>query len=224
MVDSGCCNYDDPALVNWYRTSKAHNTVIIDGLSDAATSTDLLWVARRETLNRVTEWMPGDELSYLAMISPAEETVNSSVKWTRHITLVKDRFAVLSDTFEADGDHTYEILLHFPPSDIEKEDISKSLKVKMSSVAMVIPADPGIVAELKITDGLVSIGGKSLPGPVATYTIKGSGTVQSHLVISPSGMTEVILKKKTGSKVLTVREENGRRTRVSFNAKGIKLI
>ena len=89
---------------------------------------------------------------------------------------------------------------------------------------MVIPADPGIVAKLKITDGLVSIGGKSLPGPVATYTIKGSGTVQSHLVISPSGMTEVILKKKTGSKVLTVREENGRRTRVSFNAKGIKLI
>ncbi|MDZ7634487.1 MAG: alginate lyase family protein [Bacteroidales bacterium] len=275
IIESGCCNYDDPALVNWYRTTRAHNTVVIDGMTEAATSSDLLWVPRRETPNRIKSWVPGEDSSYLTMVSPPEEATNASVRWTRTITTVRNRIAVISDTFEAEGEHEYEILLHFPPSQIAADQSRKALTVRSKpwpgagagsqsgaesepgtvlgsesgpglgsgprsgagaesepgtglgsesgpgagSVTEVIAADSSVINALTISDGLVSMGGVSVKAPMASYTINGSGTIRSHLVVIPTsgnnGGASVKLRKKQNRFFIAVREADGRKTRIA---------
>ncbi len=249
IIESGCCNYDDPALVKWYRTTRAHNSAVIDGLTEAATSSDLLWVPRRETPNRITSWMPGEDYSYLTMVSPPEEATNSTVRWTRTITTVKSRFAVISDTFETEGEHEYEILLHFPPSEVAADQSRKALTVRTESgsgsgskpgsesgsgtgsepgsgmVTEVIAADSSLVSALTITDGLVSIGGVSVKAPVASFSINGKGTVRSHLVVIPSagnnGGASVKTRKRQERIFITVREADGRKTRFPLPYDGV---
>lgn len=228
IIESGCCNYDDRALVTWYRTTRAHNSVIIDGLSEAATSSDILWVPRRETPNRISSFVPGTEISFLKMVSPPEEATNSSVRWTRTITIVSGRFALISDTFEAEGEHSYEILLHFPPSEINVDQSRQALKIRSGSGAEVIPADRDLISQLTINDGMVSINGVSTPAPVASFIINGSGTVHSHLAVIPSGVTDSVanvkVRKKQDRTIITVREAGGTRTRLALSDEGVRKI
>jgi len=228
IIESGCCNYDDPALVSWYRTTRAHNSVIIDGLTEAATSSDLLWVPRRETPNRITAFIPGGELSSLTMVSPPEEATNSSVRWTRRITTVSGRFALISDTFEAAGEHKYEILLHFPPSEVSADPSGKSLTVTAESLTEVIAADNRAGGKFSVSNGMVSIKGVSTEAPVASFLINGTGTVQSHIVVIPSsrgrGGATVKLRKWKERTIISVINEDGKMTRVAFSGEGVHLM
>lgn len=225
LIDSGCCNYDDPALVKWYRTCRAHNTVIIDGVSDAATSTDTLWIARRETKNRITKWMPGEEIPYLTMVSPSEEAANLSVRWSRTIALVRGRFVVISDIFEAAGDHRYEILFNFPPSEVIYNESCKSLMMGLHEVMHIIPADTSIIDGVSMNTGMVSKSGNSVTAPAPVYTMNGKDTIHSVFVIVPGdGLSispQVSLKTKKGIRVLTVNEADGTLTRLTFQGEDI---
>ena len=228
VIDSGCCNYDEPDLVSWYRTSRAHNTVIIDGISDEATSSALLWVPRRETLNRITHWTPGKQLSYLTMLSPAEEKTNGSVRWTRSIALVKESFVVVNDLFETTGHHHYDILFHLPQVDVAGNDSPGSL---------FIPGEPGIQllaaghvpgAAWKLSTGLISVKGASLEAPVATYSFEGEGTMHSCTLFFPGGKPQVptvaSIRNRKNYSLLTVNGPDGQRSRLKIGKKGIKLI
>jgi len=228
IIESGCCNYDDPALVSWYRTTRAHNTVVIDGVTEAATSSRLLWVPRRETPNRITSWEPGFEMSSLEMVSPPEELTNSSVRWTRKITIVSDSVALISDTFEAEGEHNYEILLHFPPSSVTVDQSRKSLTVNSETAVEVFAADKNLISEVGLSTGLVSISGFSREAPVASFMFKGSGTVSSHLIVVPSteetGTPKMKISKKKGSTLISLRGRDGRRRRISISDRGVILV
>lgn len=228
IIESGCCNYDNPALVSWYRTTRAHNTVVIDGVTEAATSSKLLWVPRRETPNRITTWQPGEDVSLLTMVSPPEEPTNSSVRWTRTITLVTNAVAVISDTFEAEGEHSYEILIHFPPAPVTVDQTRKALTVKSKSNTEVFPAYKELVNEIVLSTGLVSIGGTSREAPMASFVLKGKGTVHSHLIVVPStgenGTPKIKTSKKRGRTLINFRGGDGSRRRISISDSGVTLL
>jgi hypothetical protein len=228
LIDSGCCNYDEPELVSWYRTTRAHNTVIVDGVTEEATSSTILWVPRRETPNRITEWKPGKELSSLTMVSPEEEATNASVRWSRTITLVRDRFAVISDSFETEGEHSYEILLHFPPSEMTPDTTGKVVSIRTDRVTEIHATDTSGEGRFVAGTGLVSIRGRSEEAPVASYMLRGSGSMSAHILVVPSSGGErgtlVKFKTRRGVTAVTVRESNGTRTRITITGRGVKLI
>lgn len=182
LIDSGCCNYDDRALVNWYRTSKAHNTVIIDGKSDEATSLETLWVPRRITANRITEWQDGEDLKYCRMESPAVEPANSTVKWTRSVGLILHNFVLIYDKFESTGAHNYEILFHFPSTTVVP---GKDRRLLVNETLQIIPLIPARINDIIFTQGMVNKEGINVQAPVASYLLKGSGTVHSIFIIIP---------------------------------------
>jgi len=228
LIDSGCCNYDEPELVTWYRTTRAHNTVIIDGVSEAATSSSMLWVPRRETPNRITGLLPGNEISAVEMISPPDEATNSSVRWTRKITLVKGRFAVISDRFEAGGEHNYEILMHFPPSEVTPDQTGRSLKIKTDRVTEIFAADPAGEGRFVAGTGMVSIKGSTVTAPVASLNLRRKGNTESHLLVIPSngdgaGAT-VKSRTRKGVTRVTVTDSSGVKTRISLSADTVRLI
>lgn len=43
LVDSACCNYDDPKFATWYKLGEAHSTLLVDGISDAELSGTYDW-------------------------------------------------------------------------------------------------------------------------------------------------------------------------------------
>ena len=150
VIDSGCCNYDDPLLVKWYRTSQAHNTVIIDGKTDEATSGDSQWARKRQSGNRITDWIEKPDYRLVRMISPKTEKANASVNWTRNMALIKNNYLLIYDYFDTTEKHDYEILLHLPLEEFEVNDLKKTLLMKVDSPVAFIPADSAIFSKLKM--------------------------------------------------------------------------
>ena len=216
ITDSGCCNYDDPSLYKWYRTTKAHNTVMIDGRSDEETSSGLLWAPKRETENRIREWITDEKFTFCRMESPAHEPTNSSVLWSRSLAIVNDDFALLYDRFEADGEHSYEILFHFPPAEVVTDNKTKALTVKTSGNVKIIPADPGLIEDVVLSTGMVSVKGVNTPAPMAAFSFRASGNAESVFVIAPweksHSNLKIRQKKRRNGILISVTGINGRET------------
>jgi hypothetical protein len=203
LIDSGCCNYDDPLLAKWYRTSRAHNTVLIDERSDESKSDNMLWLPKRVTGNRIVSWETGPDFTFCKMISPSSEVENSSVTWTRNIALVKDCFTIVYDCFESTAMHRYELLFHIAPSSVDIDDKKKSFLIKSNENIALIPADPPIINNLSVTEGFVSVQGVSVKAPICSFIIKDTGTVHSVILITP------VTGKKRRVKILKKISEKG---------------
>lgn len=185
FVDSGCSSYDDPALVTWYRTSRAHNTVLIDGTTDAATSGSLLWVARRLTSNRVVEWRDTAEYTFCRMVSPATEPTNASVEWHRSLVLVKDRFALIHDEFVGAGRHRYELLFHLSADEAAEPSGGGSFRIGAPPRMAIAFASQPLVLQTAIEPGQVSVRGVTKPAPVIVVRLEGDDRVHVVTVAVP---------------------------------------
>ncbi len=195
LVDSGCCNYDNPRLVDWYRTSRAHNTVLIDGKSDEATSTDRLWAPKRITANRITEWAEEAAFTHCRMLSPNTEEVNNSVTWNRDLAIVKNKYVIIHDCFLSSEEHRYEALFHFPP---EKVTLNKNRTIRLQGTENVnfIPADKKMIEEVAVGEGLVSVKGEGVKAPMAIFRFGGSGITHFVLVGVPEAVSSSSIKIK----------------------------
>jgi hypothetical protein len=87
LVDSGCCNYDEPLRKQWYLTAAAHNTVLMDGA-------------------------PADAGSRIVELSPTRATMRSDAGWTRSIALGGAGLELV-DTLAGDAEREYTWLFHF---------------------------------------------------------------------------------------------------------------
>jgi hypothetical protein len=218
LVDSGCCSYDNPLLVRWYRTSQAHNTVLIDGKSDEATSSSRLWAPKRQTENRITGWIETGAYTYCQMISQANEAVNSSVSWSRNLALVKNRFLVLHDCFVSSDEHNYELLFHFARVRVAKE--RKIIIVTEEERMAIIPADEQLIDHLTISEGVISIKGENTRAPIATYQFHGKGTFHSVIVFIPGHdqllPVEIMQENSIAGTGVVIREKNGEKTTLLY--------
>ncbi|HNW57299.1 MAG TPA: alginate lyase family protein [Bacteroidales bacterium] len=224
IIDSGCCNYDDPALIQWYRTCRAHNTVIIDGKTDAETSGDKLWTNNRITRNKITDWNQDGDLQYCRMISPSSEETNSSVNWYRSVVLVRDDFAIIYDQFEGTGEHSFEILFHLPVCKITKNDESGSIRI--DDQLEIIPCDISLIDKLELKDGQLSVKGINRPAQYASYNLHGFDTVHSSFILypvnkSPENMKiQQVIRNKDISLILT--DSKGSKETIEFKDKQVK--
>ncbi len=216
--DSGCCNYDDPLFKTWYRTSKAHNTVLIDGKYDAPTSTDQLWVRERETNNKITDFEKSDNFTFLRMHSPASEVTNSSVDWYRSAALINDKYLVLHDYFKASGKHNYELLFHFDIAQVNIKPNNVLSVIKDNTKMNFIPANSNSIEKIELEEGLISIEGITKRAPMVTYNLKGDGDLHSFIVFSPEGETPITVKESVNENGagLQIKDNNGKTTTLLF--------
>jgi hypothetical protein len=228
IIDSGCCNYDDPALISWFRTTKAHNTVLIDNKSDICTSSPETWAPKRETGNKIKNWHETNEICSLTMISPADELSNSGVMWTRIITMIRNSFFIISDFFYTDCEHNYKLLFHFPVSEIHKNTENKSLIISTINDIALIPADASLIQEVNIIDGMISKSGVVEKAPVAAFSFNGKRNIESHIIIASCEkdceVKKVSIKHFSKSSLITILSGNGIKDKVSVSRKGINLM
>lgn len=230
FIDAGCCNYDKPLKNRWYRTSKAHNTVLIDGVEDAESSSDTEYAKKRDTENRITDWTDNDNYKYCRMVSPKSDLTNCNVEWARNIALIKDEFAVIYDCFTTNEPHKYEILFHTPPVDVCLNQDSKSVNIYSDSIISIIPVNNETINNINITNEYFYHNGSDYKAPMLNYSYKASGNLNSiFLVLSKVKDISKIKVQKTESEEglgLLIENEKGEHTVLLFKnsaAKEIKM-
>lgn len=115
IVDAGVENYDgDQARRMYYRSTRAHNTIIVDG-AEQSEIWDRYRVARRARPFDVAWGEEGTELAYVVGSHTGYQRLPGKVTHRRWLCWVDRRFWLVCDLLTGEGSHTLESLIHFHP-------------------------------------------------------------------------------------------------------------
>lgn len=132
IVDSGCYGYSfDVAARNEFRSTKAHNTLLIDGKELAEFPS--IWKVKKEARGPdLIQWKPGGDRELLV----AEQYCYQPLGVVHRRRFVFDRMHLqveITDTVEGSGEHAIESFLHFAPAvSIERKDPYTAVAIKDS--------------------------------------------------------------------------------------------
>ena len=122
LVDPGTYKYNgEPEFRKYFKGTRAHNTVTIDGLDQAVQETGFIWslpyktkLLKREEINGGF-LLQADHDGYMRMKNP--------VRHLRSIATFDKQFFLVKDTFSGKGVHFFELNYHIhPDSEISLED------------------------------------------------------------------------------------------------------
>ena len=197
LIDSGCCNYDNPLLIEWYRTSNAHNTVIIDGKSDFATSQkDVQWAAKRYTNNVIENFIIKRDYKLCRMVSPETDETNSGVRWTRDVILILDKYLLIHDFFECNEQHIYETIFRFANTEVRSLESTNKLLIDSGDMLVLIPVLGNSPNKLTMEESYFGSHARNIKTPTSVYQISKNGSVHSSFLLKTVNTNEDIEKIK----------------------------
>jgi hypothetical protein len=201
LTDSGCCSYDDPQLIHWYRTTHAHNTVIIDNFSDEATSSPTKWTAKRTTGNKIAHWKINTDYQFCRMVSPASEPTNNHVKWIRDAVLIRNNFFIIHDCFEDNSMHEFETLFHVHHN-LDVEDFPNYFLLNNKDTTLILmPLKNIMLKTVSQKDTYQSNLGKNVQGTELSIKFNGTGRIHSSYLIYPINEGNYIQDLKIGEEI-----------------------
>ena len=219
FVDSGCCNYDNPLLVDWYRTSEAHNTVIIDGKSDFATSQrSVQWVGKRYTENVITNFIVKPEFKLCRMVSPESDPTNSGVRWTRDIALVLDKYLLIHDCFECNDEHVYETIFRYADLKIRPIRSTNRVLIDSGDKLVIIPVSDNNSHILRIDEGYFGSHSKNVKTPTSVFQSTNNGTYHSSFLVMP------VLDESDSEKINVHQNAENKICKILFDYKNVQKI
>ena len=120
LVDPGTYRYNGvPEYRNYFKGTRAHNTVTIDGRDQAVQETGFIWsrpystdVTRKETI---------EDGVFIEALHTGYRRLKSPVTHKRAVFQSNGNF-IVRDSFEGSGHHEYELHYHLHPDAIAKDD------------------------------------------------------------------------------------------------------
>ncbi|MFI5006787.1 MAG: alginate lyase family protein [Solirubrobacterales bacterium] len=114
LVDPGTYTYTtDPALRDHFRSSLAHNTVTLDGKSQARPAGPFSW--RERPRARLRSWILGEDLDFARADHDAYARLGGGARHRRRVLFVRRQFWLLVDDIEGSGEHRVEQRFQFAP-------------------------------------------------------------------------------------------------------------
>ena len=83
LVDSGCCNYDDPLFSTWYKRAEAHSSLLVNGQGDGTLAGTYDWQTCAATTCR--GWRRGAAACRIAGRVEGGAAAWKGVSWTRTV-------------------------------------------------------------------------------------------------------------------------------------------
>lgn len=118
LVDPGTFSYHyDPAARAYFRSTRAHNTIAIDGQDQSQAGGLFLWTKKARTT--VHDWHPSEGGATLAASHDGYERLASPVTHRRTLTLDGGQLTV-DDELDGEGEHDIEWRLHLAPGCVAK--------------------------------------------------------------------------------------------------------
>ncbi len=103
VIDSACCNYDDPAFLNWYKKPEAHSSLMINGKGDSTQLGNCGWQCGAET-----RLESGSEGSVTGIVKSNNWP---GIVWRRTIRIQQNEFC-LEDTLSQVAELEFVFVLH----------------------------------------------------------------------------------------------------------------
>ena len=117
LVDAGTyCYTADPGWRDFFRSSAAHSTVTLDGLSQAVPSGPFGWRARPRA--RLRRWQSTDALDFVDAEHAAYRRLADPVVHRRRILFVKPRYWIIVDDLEGAAEHRLDLRFQFAPMEV----------------------------------------------------------------------------------------------------------
>lgn len=115
LVDSGTYTYhESKELRDHFRSTAAHNTLEVDGLSSSEPATAFSWKTRASSKRE--SWITTDRFDYFSGSHDGYERLAEPVTHNRSILFVKNDYWIIRDLAETTGDHSYALNFHFDPN------------------------------------------------------------------------------------------------------------
>ena len=174
IVDPGIASYYPNAWTSFYKTTEAHNTVLVDGCGqNRGARTVAEWV---ESARDKTVWR-SDERSDVAIATydAGYAGLDASVSHRRIVMFVKPDYFLIFDELTGEGRRTYEALFHFMPYRVLIDPESRAVRTGRMhppnlEVLPLVRMTPRIVCGRNDpVQGWLAISGQDVPAPVVIY-------------------------------------------------------
>jgi uncharacterized heparinase superfamily protein len=159
LIDGGSYTYHD--LVGWqrhFRESQAHNTIRVDGASQAKYAGNLKWscVAKPEGLQSQSF----DQFDFVECSHSGFHGLNEQVRHRRALLVKKDALTVVFDRLEGTGEHDVEVFFHLAPGNVWLHTLHQAVEYQANGVTfwLQLVEDRGFQMEL-LEGGLGPEGG-----------------------------------------------------------------
>jgi hypothetical protein len=114
LVDSGTFTYHDSReLRDYFRSTSAHNTLTLDGLSASEPGSAFNWKSMAEARN--SQWISKDRFDFFEGSHSGYERLGDGAKHTRSILFAKGDYWIMRDLVEGAGRHEYALNFHYSP-------------------------------------------------------------------------------------------------------------
>lgn len=112
MVDPGTYTYHkSEELRDHFRSSLAHNTLMIDNISSSIPAGKFKW--EKTAKAKVHKWIAQDRFDFFEGSHDGYEDLESPATHTRSVLFLKNDYWIIRDFVETRGEHTYQLNFHY---------------------------------------------------------------------------------------------------------------
>jgi hypothetical protein len=120
LVDPGTFSYArDSGWRNHFRSTRAHNTVTVDGADQAAPAGPFSW--QRHPRARLRHWLTTEALDFADAEHDAYTHLPDPVTHRRRVLFIKPRFWLVVDDLEGKAEHRIDLRFQFAPMKVSME-------------------------------------------------------------------------------------------------------
>jgi hypothetical protein len=114
LIDPGTSVYNcAPEWREYFRSSRAHNTVVVDGASQSEVSDTFSW--KKKANARLLRHISKTEIEYVDGEHDGYSGLPDPVGHRRRVIYIRPNYWIVLDELSGRGEHTYELFYHFAP-------------------------------------------------------------------------------------------------------------
>ncbi len=174
IVDPGITSYFPNEWTSFYRTTEAHNTVLVDGCGqNRREQTIAEWI---ESVRDKTIWRSDDRADIaIATYDAGYAGLDADIAHRRAVMFVKPNYFLIFDELTGEGQHTYEAFFHFMPYRVLIDPDTRAVRTgrmnppNLEILPLVNMTPRLICGQNDPVQGWLAIGGQDVPAPVAIY-------------------------------------------------------
>ena len=121
LVDAGtCCYTADPQVRDFFRSTRAHSTVTVDGRSQAEPAGPFSW--RNRCAAQLLGWVINDSFAYADAIHDGYKPFADPVSHRRRVAFIMSRYWIVIDDLCGSQSHRIDLRFQFAPMQIRIDD------------------------------------------------------------------------------------------------------
>jgi len=193
IVDAGTyCYTGDRVWRDHFRSTSAHNTVVIDSVSQAESAGPFSW--RHRPSAKLLAWESTDTHDFVDAVHHGYRRLRQPVDHRRRVLFVKHAGWVVVDDIAGDGEHDIEVRFQFSPRAIAlDQNLCARVQGRRSQGLWIVPiSDAPLGVEIREgslnpIDGWISTAyGTREPAPLLIYRTRATTPVRITTVIIPA--------------------------------------